>query len=166
MNNEFLEENVMEEHQGPELKYELAFPNSQRAVDEAAKLGLDVVYPKDNELQLDIDNDESFAQFEKLRDVVNHYWNILDVEIHPSKSGLPKRHVTITTNTTLNVLDRILIQACLGSDRTRELLNYLQVLNGDAHPVLFLELKSVATAASAPLQLTDGDILTDADIPF
>ena len=164
MTDNFLEENVMEPHQTAELRYELAFPNSQRAIDEAKKLNLDVVFPADNQLQLDIDNDESMAQFEKLRDVIEHYWGIGNVETHPSKSGLPKRHVTVTMQSKLDVLDRILIQACLGSDRTRELLSYLQVRNGDKHPVLFLELKSEASLKQ--LALGTSDILTDADIPY
>lgn len=174
----FLEDHVLEVHQQSELKYELAFPNSQRAIDEAENLGLAIVFPKDNQLQLDIDNDEAMEQFEKLRDVVEHHFGITDVEVHPSKSGLPKRHVTITMPTNMATRDRILIQACLGSDRTRELLSYLQVLNGDAHPVLFIERPEIARAAilktlSLPpspqykqLAAGLGDVLKDEDIPY
>ena len=37
---------------------------------------------------------------------------------------------------------KLLLQACLGSDRVRELLGYVQMKNGDAHPTLFLESKA------------------------
>src|SRR5882672_5517308 len=117
----FLEDHAVEVHQQSDLTYELAFPNSQRAIDEAKNLNLAVVFPKDNQLQLDIDNYGSMEQYYKLRDVVQHHWGILEEEIHPSKSGLPKRHVTITMKSDMDIKDRILIQACLGSDRTREL---------------------------------------------
>jgi hypothetical protein len=159
------------------LEYMLHQPNSQRAIDEAKKLGMDVVFPESNQLQLDIDNDADYAYMQSVWDVLDAHWGIVDVEEHPSKSGLPKRHVTITLNKELAPVERVLLQACFGSDRKRELLSYLQVLNGDAHPILFLELRKQQLAlppAPEPLLISSGrmgdvnasDILTDADCPF
>lgn len=61
----------------------------------------------------------------------------------PSRSGAPgKRHITLALNRKLTSVERILFQALLGSDRKRELLSYIRVLNSDPEPTLFFERKS------------------------
>ena len=45
-------------------------PNSQRAIDEAERLGMDVVFPQPNQLQLDIDSDEAYEYLHTVLDVV------------------------------------------------------------------------------------------------
>lgn len=133
-----------------EMAYNLVCPSSKRAIDEAAKLGMDVVFPKDNQLQIDIDNNESYALYEGVRDVIAHHYGILQEEIHASKSGGEKRHLTITLLRVIDNMERIALQAALGSDRKRELLSIIQEVNGDDHPVLFLEMKG---APNTPKQL-------------
>lgn len=154
--------------------YDLRNPNSERAILEAEDLGLDVVFPKSNELQLDIDTEEDFQQFLKLQDIVVYHFGLSCVQVTPSRSGLPKRHVTLTTTQSWTDTERILVQACLGSDRTRELLSYLQVLQGDPHPVLFLEnppyfdqaLVERATVTFPNGEDDIGNFLLDGDILF
>lgn len=148
------------------LDYMLHMPNSQRAIDEAAKLGMDVVFPADNQLQIDIDKEEDYVYMNSVLDVLDVHWGIKDMEVHPSKSFGEKRHVTITLYRDIDVKERILLQACFGSDRKRELLSYLQVIHGDEHPVLFLELRRALPPAPEPLQITDSDFLKDEDIPY
>lgn len=70
-------------------------PNSQRAIDEASANNLDVVFPAANELLIDIDNDASALLFEKHMVVVKKYIGVEDVITKPSRSGLPKRHITV-----------------------------------------------------------------------
>jgi hypothetical protein len=142
-------------------------PNSQRAIDEAAKLGMDVVFPQENQLQLDIDNEDAYDYMNGVLDVLETHWGIAKFEEHPSKSGLPKRHVTITLDKELSATERVLLQACMGSDRKRELLSYLQVLNGDAHPILFIEKRQLALPPAPSIVKHDlNDYLKDEDIPF
>ena len=114
-------------------------PNSQRAIDVAATEGLNVIFPKDNELQVDIDNEHSFFLFEKQRMILNRFVPIRDIRIEPSRSGLPKRHITVTLVDPVSQIERLALQAMLGSDRVRELLGYVQHKNNDPHPILFLE---------------------------
>jgi hypothetical protein len=114
-------------------------PNSQRAIDEALTFGLSVVFPKDNELQLDIDNDHSFQLYLKQADILKKYIGVEGYKVEPSRSGLPKQHITITLSRTVSTIERLALQAMMGSDRVRELLGFVQYLNNDPHPVLFLE---------------------------
>ena len=168
--SDYISENGVGEHSEAVLDYMLhTEPNSQRAIDEAAKLGMDVVFPENNQLQLDIDNDEAYGYMNSVLDVIELHWNVVDFEEHPSKSGLPKRHVTITLGKEISDTERVLLQACLGSDRKRELLSYLQVLNGDAHPILFIEKRQLALPPAPPIEETLAKvdyILKDEDIPY
>ena len=81
---------------------------------------------------------------------MNKFVGIYNYTEKPSKSGEPgKMHITLVfQDRTFTTLERIGLQAMLGSDRVRELLSYVQYLNGDAHPTLFLE-------KTAPKQLTE-----------
>lgn len=136
-------------------------PNSQNAIDRAQRENLIVVFPKDNQLFIDLDNEHSYLLFKKQWDIFKKY---VDLEATfgelPSKSGLPKRHITINLSYFINELERLAFQAMLGSDRVRELLGYVQMKNGDPHPTLFLEAKPKGAV------FEDGDILTDEDCPF
>jgi hypothetical protein len=131
-------------------------PNSARALQEADVEGYDIVFPADNELQIDIDSDEEFQVYERLINVVRDHIGVLDEHIAPSRSGLPKRHITVTLNATVSVIERIALQACLGSDRMREILGYVQYLIKDPHPTLFLENKQKQLEHREPLLLTEG----------
>jgi hypothetical protein len=135
-------------------EYDLMCPSSKRAIKEAADSGLIVVFPKDNELQLDIDNDEAFALYDSVRDIIHHHYTVKNEEIHTSRSGGEKRHITITLGRNIDNMERIALQACLGSDRKRELLSIIQEINNDEHPSLFLE---VPGAPNTPRLLTEGN---------
>lgn len=117
-------------------------PTSERAIKQAEQEGLSVVFPKDNELQIDIDDAASYAVLEALLEIVDRHWGIINVVKKPSKSGKPgKRHITVCLSEPVEPGERITLQACLGSDRKRELLSLVQLLAGDPHPTLFLENK-------------------------
>lgn len=123
-----------------DIQYDpLGMPNSQRAIDLAVNDGLNAIFPKDTELQIDIDNEHSFRMFEKQQLILNRFVPIKDIKIEPSRSGLPKRHITVTLFDSITQIERLALQAMLGSDRVRELLGYVQHKNNDPHPTLFLE---------------------------
>ena len=119
-------------------------PNSQRAINQAIMEGLEVVYPEANQLQIDIDNHHSYMLLYNQLGIVQKFIGEYDYKETPSKSGEPhKFHITLTfTDIEFSPLARIGLQAMLGSDRVRELLSYVQFVNGDLHPTLFLEKKT------------------------
>ena len=114
-------------------------PNSQRAINVALSEGLTVRLPEANELLIDIDNEHSFMLFMKQIEIVKKYIGATGDTITESRHGLPGRHIVVTLEHDITETERLLLQACLGSDRVRELLGYVQMKNGDAHPTLFLE---------------------------
>lgn len=105
--------------------------------------GKRVVLPKDNQLQIDIDSEEHYAVFLRSAEVLLRNWldgPDIQVEDHPSSSGHPRRHITLTLPFTVEPWQRIALQAALGSDPVRELLSATRLLKGDIHPTLFVEL--------------------------
>jgi hypothetical protein len=112
----------------------------QEAFDKAKALGFEVVVPKPNQLQLDIDNVESENFFYKQFDILNKYLPVFKTESAPSKSGGEKKHITVTLFRDVTPLERVGLQAMLGSDRKRELLSFIRVLNQDEDPTVFFEL--------------------------
>jgi len=122
--------------------YELGDPNSARAQKEADD-NLLIVFPCENQLQLDLDTQHAFDIYLTLKPIIDRYFGILREKIAPSRSGLPKRHVTVTLHTMLTSYQRIALRAILGSDRVRELLSVVQEMQSDPHPTLFLENKPV-----------------------
>lgn len=103
--------------------------------------GLRVVLPEANQLQIDIDSEEHLLSFMSALGVILRNWDTegIDVEAHPSKSGLPRLHITLTLPFEVSPWQRIALQAALGSDPTRELLSATRLMRGDSHPTLFVE---------------------------
>lgn len=113
----------------------------EHAKENAATLGLEIKLPKDNELFIDIDSEEDYATFQKQLSLLVRQEPALIVSNRPSKSGLPKRHIVVAlARPVIGELERILLQAALGSDRKRELLSWVRVKSGESeHPTLFFE---------------------------
>lgn len=105
--------------------------------------GNTIVYPALDELQIDIDSDDHYATFLTSMECVCRNWDdaeSITVECHPSQSGLPRRHITLTLPRTFTPWQRIALQACFGSDPLRELLSATRLIKGDIHPTLFVEV--------------------------
>ena len=132
-------------HESIVANYDLVAPNSARAVREAQDNNLLVVYPETNQLQIDIDSDRAFSIFFEMKGLLEKYFTVLDVVITPSRSGLPKCHITVTLAQPINNYQRIALQTMLGSDRVREFLSYIQEMQGDPKPVLFIEKPGTQT---------------------
>lgn len=121
---------------------------SEQAYAIAAEQDLEVVLPKLNELQVDIDSEADYEAFKKQIDrfrrcvePVKHYY------VAPSKSGKPgKYHITVTLENNISRPElRIAFQLMLGSDRTREILSFARFANDDPHPTLFFEKRPGVT---------------------
>lgn len=117
-------------------------PTTEPAFKQANERGMDVVYPKPNELQLDFDTQEQYDFYESNKWILDEHFGILAETVRISKSGLPHRHVYVELNAVLTVASRILLQAAMGSDRKRELLSFVMHTRGnEPRPTLFLEPK-------------------------
>lgn len=106
---------------------------------EAAKAKqLVVIEPGPRELFVDIDNEEDM---ERCRQAVIFLGkHVVSKKQSPSSSGRRGRyHVTITLDHDLGNIERICLQAIVGSDWRRELLSYKAHRRGVATPSVFFE---------------------------
>jgi hypothetical protein len=132
---------------------------SSYAYHQAELNGHVVVLPKDNELLIDIDSDAAEQLFHKQLTKVNEYVGVSTWTATPSKSGEPERkHIIVQLQRSIAQIERIVLQAVLGSDLRRELLSYCRWTIGDPQPTLFFEKQpfQIAAAPERPL-LTEGD---------
>jgi hypothetical protein len=113
------------------------------ALEAAKEMGLEVVTPKPNQLQLDIDCLEAMNHYSIMRSVLDQRYCVLKESITTSKSGGDRKHITLTLDRDITPTERILLQATLGSDRKRELLSYFRVLDGEELPTLFFEVPEI-----------------------
>lgn len=103
--------------------------------------GFVIVYPKDNELQIDIDNDVHYEAFLRSWAIFGRDIPEAWLEEHPSKSGLPRRHITVSLPFNIDAWQRIAFQGALGSDPVRELLSAMRLHRGSVPATLFCERK-------------------------
>lgn len=126
------------------LQYLLA-NSSESAVQYAKDNGLDVVYPKNNELFLDIDGDSEYAVFTKNLNILEQFFGKVTFVTSPSRNSTntaPRFHVTVKLEKPVKSnFERIALQVFLGSDRTREFLGWVRAENRDAEPSIFFEKK-------------------------
>lgn len=116
--------------------------NSEEADAWAEAQGLIVEYPDRYTLQLDLDDNIAQQQFQKSYRVLRRILvaNGLYSEIRITKSRTPgHQHARIRLPFSVTPLERIALQACLGSDGKRELLSVFDLRNGDPRPTLFFE---------------------------
>jgi len=108
---------------------------------DAQALGLNVVYPADDELLLDIDSNADAEWLVQMLDVLRENDESVEVEkTTTSKSG--NLHVYIKMDRKLSSIERVALQACLGSDRKRELLSVLRIWYTDRAPTVLFEKPS------------------------
>lgn len=99
----------------------------------AEEFNCKVILPKSDQLQIDIDCEQQYNFFRgRLADLEDmDILHVKETEETPSKSGLPKRHITLTCDRNFSESERIAIQFALGSDIIRETLNTLRLLASD-----------------------------------
>lgn len=90
-----------------------------------------VIRPEPNQLQIDIDCESQYNFFRgRLNDLESiGILCVIKMEEHPSKSGLPKRHITLTCGRDFLDAERVAIQFALGSDIIRETLNTIRLID-------------------------------------
>lgn len=122
------------------------FEFNQNPEEAAENLSCNVVYPAPNELQIDIDSADAYITFEKrvelfrtAKELKHFQFSIIE---KPSKSGLPRRHITLKCNRNFNHFERIALQVAFGSDPVREGLSALRAISGEDDPCRFFELKT------------------------
>jgi hypothetical protein len=102
--------------------------------------GFVIVIPKDNELQIDIDTDEQFQLFlGQIECFIKTINDDIDFQVSPSRNGGAGRHITVELPFTVSTIERIALQAALGSDPRRELLSIDRYIRKDEYPTLFVE---------------------------
>lgn len=113
--------------------------------------------PCDNELFIDIDSQDDLDFFIKQWEVLNKYITgdgSNSYKMSRSKSGGPRYHVTVILMRSISPLERCLLQACMGSDRQRELLSWASLdASPGCEPTCFFEkidplVETTRTAAS------------------
>jgi len=125
----------------------LGSDDAYRQAKESGKL---IVLPKSNELLIDIDSAVQEQTFHQNLNKINQYVGVKNWVSNPSPSGEPERkHIVVELSRDVIPLERILLQAVLGSDIRRELLSYCRWTIGDANPTLFFE-KGPAMLPAAP----------------
>ena len=104
-------------------------------------LDCDIRLPADNELFVDIDSEDAWKQFEHVWPVMKKHY-AMRYKSTPSRSGLPKRHVVITLASDKHtLLEKIAMQAALGSDGRRETISIVRALAREDNVVVFFEPK-------------------------
>src|ERR1700675_200097 len=99
--------------------------SERKSVADAELAGLIVNRPDDCTLQIDIDNAADLQHFEDVRCWVTSKFHITREHRTKSKSG--NTHIYLSLMEPLPIIERILIQSILGSDRKREWLSYQNV---------------------------------------
>lgn len=100
----------------------------------------DLVLPESNQLQMDIDDDESYEFMVNMIALLQS--NGFAVELTKttiSKSG--NRHCYIKTPWELSLVDRIALQASMGSDRKREILSLVSIYKNEGVVTCLYEVK-------------------------
>lgn len=122
-----------------------AYSRIETAEKQASANGCVVITPKNDELFIDIDDEAGMVAFEK---GIENVATLLPCtwEKRPSPSGRDGRFhivVTLTDRDLESDAERILLQALLGSDRTREVLSWQRMVRGETTPTLFFEKEGV-----------------------
>lgn len=135
------------------------------AKQKAERLNCDILYSDDKTLLLDIDSDDDMDFYNQQMDMLIDS-NLLTpwydhAEHLRSKSG--KRHIVIHLKLALPLLQRIMLQALLGSDRRRELLTWMGSLKGQQNPCLLFRPRVREEEALVETQELPPE---DDDLPF
>lgn len=111
----------------------------------------EVVKAKPNQLFIDIDTKAQYETFKLMFHLFDKHFFLIPYggyegkkqkwEEHPSKQGLPHRHIVVTLNGEQSLITRIAMQAVLSSDPMREMLSIRRALNCEENVVVFFEPK-------------------------
>lgn len=103
----------------------------------AERYGCDILYSTPRTLLLDIDSEDALERYYTALHMLadNGVYIVESDNIFISRSG--KRHIVVTLkDRDYSLIERIMLQALLGSDINRELLTYIGSLHGQENPCL------------------------------
>ncbi len=141
----------------------------------ARENNLKVIKGNPHTILLDLDDDASELHYRKTLPKVQEHLEIFqDGEWRSEHGGL---HVRLRTARKLSVRSRLLIQACLGSDRLKEFLSLTRVWKNQPDPVMLFKprKRSSIDQRRAPeysgneMEYSDrwaANAITDDDVPF
>jgi hypothetical protein len=129
------------------MPYDFKDIASANAYAEAEAAGCVVKIPSPNELFIDIDDKDSAMWFCLNVGKINEQVGVKDTHRAPSPSGKPEHeHIVLTLVRDVTDMERIAMQSFLGSDRKREALSWVRLVNNDPNPTLFYEKKPLELA--------------------
>jgi len=134
--------------------------SNERAFAQAVERGCEVELADAYTLQIDIDREEDLELFRaQLSRLVEHCPTLfrelgadeiqeglffvrgLKLDGVKYKSRTKGHHIILKLASALDPVTRIMLQACLGSDRVREVLSYCRYAKGEPNPVLLFRPK-------------------------
>lgn len=101
----------------------------------------EIIEPDDNQLFIDIDNKDDLNLLYAMLDTLQLNGVAATVErVTPSRTE-GHYHAVVRLDRTIDSVTRVAFQACLGSDRKRELLSLLRIVLGlNRPPTVFFEV--------------------------
>lgn len=109
----------------------------QKIIKEGLEGKYEVMIAEDNMLQIDCDTIEDVKFCMKRLMILTKVIKVDGYKITKSKSG--NRHVIIKLDKSYNIYERIAMQACLGSDRMREILSLANYMKDHKNPIVLIE---------------------------
>ncbi len=113
---------------------------SQGSLEEARKEGLRVILPEPKQLLIDIDTEANLETFNRNYLLLQELGvDLLGYSSRPSRRKIEGRHITVRLGWKPTVIERIALQAMLGSDLKREIYSFWRWQTGEAIPTMFFE---------------------------
>jgi hypothetical protein len=109
---------------------------------EQEEAGFEVIFGDPKHLLLDLDTDRDLNSYDNRSDDLLRMFGHFEIERYTSKSGRGWHVIVRLDEPIPNVLERIALQAALGSDPKREALSILRVRNGIAEPIRLFKPKT------------------------
>ena len=118
---------------------------TEQMLEWANNIDCNCIMATDKQLFVDIDTELHYEMFQHQIKLLKKHFYFKSISIAPSKQGLPHRHITIDMVDSYSVLERVALQACLGSDPTREMLSVRRAINKEENVVVFFEKRTTQT---------------------
>lgn len=127
------------------VSIELVMSGHGDAAEKAISAGFTVVQSTERTLLIDIDRNGSLIEFEQRLAWVAHYLPLREVERWPSKSGRGW-HVVVKSTEEMSPVERLLLEACLGSDLRRAFYGLLHARKGFMNPSMLFKPEGAQNA--------------------
>lgn len=113
--------------------------NTTLVIGAALSAGLTVTVPLVNELQIDIDSKADYQRFEAMMPMAVSLLGAVITERRASRSGGDCVHITLMLSEPVRDLERVCLQAILGSDPKREFFGYRRIKDNISPVTMFID---------------------------